>query len=182
MVTKTHIAEIKRRAAFGQEFAVLWEKFFKCFGTGDLLERKITPEEDDEFEALVMRLATNIFRLSTLLGDHFDEGDKIIDILERAESITVIQNMAEANLSKLEIDWHNVFLSLHRAIGLLRRELPPEEQEKGMGEKPEGAKLQATPSPAAAPAPQAAPATPRVAPAAPKLAAPKLPPRPPKAP
>lgn len=174
--------DIERRIAICQEYARLWEEFFKCFGTGDIQQRKILDADETRFQKLITEIARQQFRFSYFMGDKFGDGEKIIDILERAESLRAIQAMADANFSKLEVDWHQVFINMHRAVGRLMRELPPEEPEE---EERDGKKKgKALPKAIAAPkvaAPAPAPAAPGAG-GPPKLGAPRpgapAPPRP----
>jgi hypothetical protein len=178
MASQAKREDIERRITVCQEYARLWEEFFKCFGTGDLQQRKILDQDEVRFQKIVSELARQQFRFGFFMGDRFSDGDKIVDILERAENLRTIQAMPDANFSKLEVDWPQVFINMHRAVGRLMRELPPEELEeeedgKGKKKKKKGEKTlpkatsrsmtQGAPGPAA-PAPQV--------PAGPKLGAP----------
>ena len=118
------------------------------------------------------------------MGNKFDDGERVLDVLERAEGLRAIQLMTEANFGKLEIDWHTVFINMHRAVGRLMHELPPEEPEgeEGKGKKKKG-KAKRAPKKAAKPAkvPAPRPAAPKLgAPGSPRLGVPKIPPGPPR--
>lgn len=187
MVSQARREDIERRIAVCQEYAALWQEFFTMFGTADFAERRILEQDEAHFAKVVTQLAEQCFRFCFYMGDKFGDGDKIIDILERAEGLRVLQEMPEANFSKLEVDWHTVFINMHRAVGRLMRELPPEESEEEVDAKgkKKGKKATKTPPPTAAPPRPAAaprPTAPRQgAPAPPKIGAPRpsgVPPRP----
>ena len=168
------IADIERRIGICQEYAATWEEFFKCFGTGDIRERRIFEQDEVRFQKIVVELAHQQFRFSSFMGDKFGDGEKIIDVLERAESLAAIREMPEANFSKFEIDWHQVFISMHRAVGRLMHELPPEEPEEEEEEDAKGKKKRKKKRKSKPPPKKAAPrhAPPKLgAPGAPKLGA-----------
>jgi hypothetical protein len=181
MAKESKVEEIEKRIEICKEYAALWEEFFKCFGTGDLQERRIFDQDEARFQKIIIELARQKFPFVYYMGDKFSDGDKIIDVLERAENLHVLRDMAEANFSKLEIDWHQVFIGMHRAVGRLMRELPleePEQEDDGKGKRKKGKGKKATPKPRGK---TRAPSVPRPgAPAAPKLSVPKGPAGPPR--
>lgn len=176
MATQSKRDDIQRRIEVCEKYASLWEEYFRMFGFADFREKKkILPQEETQFQKIIRDLARQQFRFSFFMGDKFGDGDKIIDVLERSESLRVLQEMQEANFQKLEVDWHQIFINMHRAVGRLTRELPVEEpegeqEESGKGKKgKKGAKT----------APKRAPSAPRAAPPT-SPGAPKRPPGPPR--
>lgn len=181
MASQSKIDDIQQRVRVCEDYAKLWDEFFRYFGTPDFHDRRILDQDEARFAKLVTTLAKQQFSLSYFVGDKFSDGDKIIDILMQAESLKHLQQLNDANFSKFEIDWHSVFINMHRAVGRLERELPPEEPEEETNGKKgkKGKKVQKAKGPA-----MPKPAAPKLgASAAPRLGAPKGPggpPRPPK--
>jgi hypothetical protein len=185
MARETKVEGIEKRIEICKVYAALWEEFFKCFGTGDLQERRIFDQDEASFKKIISELAHQKFRFVYYMGDKFSDGDKIIDVLERAENLHVLKDMADANFSKLEIDWHQVFIGMHRAVGRLMRELPLEEPEeeddsRGKKKKKKGKRATAKPKGKAAAKPRAPLAPKPGAPSAPRLSVPKGPAGPPR--
>jgi hypothetical protein len=184
MVRQAKVEDIHKRVAICQEYASLWQEFFTTFGTGEFAERRILEQDEARFAKMLTKLATDHFRFCFFMGDKFGDGDKIIDVLERAENLRVLQEMPDANFSKLEIDWHNVFISMHRAVGRLMRELPAEEPEEEAADakgKKKGKPKPLRPGATRAPSPRPPAAPPRpAAPGPPKLGVPRPPSGPPR--
>ncbi|MBN1477490.1 hypothetical protein JXA47_12110 [Candidatus Sumerlaeota bacterium] len=184
MARETKVEGIEKRIEICKEYASLWEEFFKCFGTGDLQERRIFDQDEVRFQKIITQLAHQKFRFVYYMGDKFTDGDKIIDVLERAENLHVLRDMADANFSKLEIDWHQVFIGMHRAVGRLMRELPleePEPEDDGKGKKKRGRGKRKGGTPSGTKAKPRVPTAPKPgAPAVPRLGVPKGPAGPPR--
>jgi hypothetical protein len=186
MVSQAKREDIEKRIEICKQHADLWEEFFQFFGTGNFQERKILDQDESRFDKVMTELAKSHFRFCFFMGEKFGDGERVLDVLERAEGLRAIQAMPDANFGKLEIDWHTVFISMHRAVGRLMLELPPEEPEveEGKGKKKKG-KAKRVPKKAAkrakAPAPRSAAPAPKLgAPGSPKLGVPKMPPGPPR--
>lgn len=188
MVSAAKVKDIQKRIEVCREYAALWEDFFKTFGTSDFPTRKIFDSDEQAFLQILTQLAMKRFRFCYYMGDTFGSGEQILDVLTQAQGLRHIQEMPEANFSKLEIDWHTIFIEMHRALGRLLRQLPSEKPEQAeakpakakhrLGFKP--AKKAAPPSTPKISIPKAEGGLPRPGAAPPKLAPPKPkgPPRP----
>lgn len=130
MASQSKIEGIQKRIEVCQEYAHLWSELFKTFGTGGFHERKILDQDEVRFRKLVTELAKQHFRFGFYMAERFSDGDKILDILERLQDLRTVQEMSDANFNKLEVDWHTIFINMHRAVGRLMREMPPEEPEE----------------------------------------------------
>jgi TM2 domain-containing membrane protein YozV len=59
-----------------------------------------------------------------LMAEKFDRGNDIMNVLSMAVSLAHIQVMPENTRSKLELDWHGLFLDMNKALGRLLRMYP----------------------------------------------------------
>lgn len=107
------------------DFIGLWKEFFKAFSE-DREDREITLAEEKAFFQLVTKIARKQFMFTQLMGDHFDRGEDLMKTLAMAPSLTHIENMPEASRSKLEMDWHGLYLDINKTLGHLLRMLPGE--------------------------------------------------------
>lgn len=117
------IVRLENRIAVCREFIALWTNFFRFF-CDNLADKEITPEEEKVFFQLSTQLARKHFMFVELMGDVFDRGNDIINVLVLAVSLNTLQNMPENTYSKLELDWHSLFLDMNKALGRLVRMLP----------------------------------------------------------
>ncbi len=114
---------LENRISVCRDFIGLWSRFFKFFAE-ELHDQEIKPEEEKAFFQTVTMLARKHFLFTELMDDAFDEGDKVIDVLAQTVSLTHIKNMDEGTLSKLELDWHTIFLNMNQTLGRLVRRMP----------------------------------------------------------
>ncbi len=117
------LLKLENRVALCREFINLWMQFFRFFAA-DLSEKEITQAEEKAFFQAMSALARKHFLFVEMMGDTFDRGGDVIDVLGVAVSLANIQVMPENTRSKLELDWHNLFLDMNRALGRLIRRLP----------------------------------------------------------
>ena len=117
------LVKLENRVAVCREFINLWMQFFRFFAE-DLSEKEITPAEEKAFFQAMSALARKHFLFVEMMGDTFDRGGDVIDVLGVAVSLANIQVLPENTRSKLELDWHNLFLDMNRSLGRLIRRLP----------------------------------------------------------
>jgi hypothetical protein len=106
-----------------REYIALWMNFFRFFAE-DLTDKEITPEEEKGFFQVSTQLARKHFTFVELMGGAFERGNDVINLLATAVSLSNIQAMQENTRSKLELDWHSLFLEMNKALGRLIRLLP----------------------------------------------------------
>lgn len=106
-----------------RDFISLWSRFFRFFAE-DLSQKEITPDEEKAFFQVMSQISRKQFLFVESMADHFDRGPVIIDVLCLAVSLANIQVMPENTRSKLELDWHSLYLDMNKALGRLLRELP----------------------------------------------------------
>ncbi|MCB2155735.1 hypothetical protein KQI84_12695 [bacterium] len=133
---------IENRIAVVREYAALWQQFFTYF-SDDLIEKNITQEEEHEFGNLVSILALNHFKFQELSIDYFKDAPKILNVLTETVSLSHMKAQPEATFSKIQIEWHTLFIGMNKALGKLLSELPPKrlaevQAEQQGGQSPEG--------------------------------------------
>ncbi len=123
---KIYVEELVRldnRIVVCREYITLWMEFFRFFAE-DLAEKEISPAEEKAFFQVMTQLARKQFLFVELMADKFERGNDIINVLGMAVSIAHIQTMPENTRSKLELDWHSLFLDMNKTLGRLVRQLP----------------------------------------------------------
>lgn len=114
---------LENRISVCRDYIGLWSRFFRFFAE-ELHDRQIKPEEEKAFFQTVTLLARKHFLFTELMDDAFEEGDQVIEVLAQTVSLTHIKNMDEGTLSKLELDWHTLFLNMNQTLGRLVRRMP----------------------------------------------------------
>ena len=112
-----------------KEYTRLWSDFFRAFSEG-LQERKIYESDEQSFLQIVSLLAANHFRFEMMAGETFNDAEKVLDVLSEAVSLSYLKTLSEAQFSKLEVDWHSLFIRMNKSLGKLISLLPPEEAEQ----------------------------------------------------
>ncbi|MEQ8822691.1 MAG: hypothetical protein RLY93_20835 [Sumerlaeia bacterium] len=118
------ILSTENRILVVREYANLWQQFFTFFSE-DLRDRQITQQEEQEFQQIVSVLALNHYKFEVLSADVFKDAGKITDVLSQTVNLNHIKNLPDATFSKIQVDWHTLFLGMHKALGKLLNELPP---------------------------------------------------------
>lgn len=120
---------LEERIAFVQEYIKLWRQFFEMFADG-FEGRKITKKDEEEFARILNSLAHHHYRFAYTVGNEMSGVDSILKILCETTSLSHLKGLSEAQLSKIQIDWHEIFINMNKALGRLiaRRPLTPEEQ------------------------------------------------------
>lgn len=118
------ITSLDNRIATCREYTRLWQEYFKYFADGFPEERQISEEEERNFFMVMNVLAQNHYRFVELSAPHFKDGEGLLKVLTETPSLKVLQGMSEAQFSKLQIDWHTLFISMNKAIGKLNAQLP----------------------------------------------------------
>lgn len=116
--------------AICREYTRLWQEFFKYFSDG-FEGKKIYDKDEQAFFQLMNVLALNHFRFVEMAGDYFKGGDEALRVLTETPSLQAIAAMSEAQFSKLQIDWHTLFIAMNKTLGKLNTLLPPPPEAKG---------------------------------------------------
>jgi len=123
------IAErLEKRIAFVQEYIKLWRQFFEMFSEG-FEGRKILKRDEEEYARVLNSLAHHHYRFTAMVYPEMKETDVIIRLLCDTISLSHLKGLSEAQLSKVQIDWHTIFIDMNKALGRLiaHRPLTPEE-------------------------------------------------------
>ncbi|MCC5877802.1 MAG: hypothetical protein JJU11_16400 [Candidatus Sumerlaeia bacterium] len=141
MAPKITLMSLENRISFCQEYAELWQTFFQMFS--DLNEdSEVTPEMESEFENIVTILSVNHFKFTQMCGDNMRGSDEVLDILCDVPNLLWIRNLAEANRSKLDINWHTAFINMNKALGKMWASLPPKRLEALQAAQEAGEEMQ----------------------------------------
>ncbi len=123
---KVRVAQMIRldnRISVCREYIRLWSQFFQLFAD-DIHQRQITDQEEKAFFQTVTALSRKHYLFCELMGDFFEGGDKIMEVLVNSVTLSNIKAMNQPTLDKLELDWHTLFLDMNVALGRLLRLLP----------------------------------------------------------
>jgi hypothetical protein len=112
-----------------KEYCRLWSDFFRAFSEG-LQDRKIYESDEQSFLQIVSLLAANHYRFEEMAGEYFNDPDKILEVLSEAVSLSYLKTLSDAQFSKLEVDWHSIFIHMNKCLGKLISLLPPEKAEE----------------------------------------------------
>ena len=124
------LTSIENRLAICREYTRIWQEYFKFF-SDSLEDKKIYEKDEQAFFQIVNVLALNHFRFVEMAGEYFKDGDAILGVLCDTISLQAMKGMSEAQYSKLQIDWHTLFILMNKTIGKLIAKLPPPVEGKG---------------------------------------------------
>jgi hypothetical protein len=118
-----NLVKLENRVIVCREYIEIWMQFYRCFS--EISEDKdITAAAEKSFFQCMTILARKHFQFVELMGDALEGGADIIKILSFAVSLSNIKMMTENSRDKLQLDWHNQFLSMNKALGRLLRLMP----------------------------------------------------------
>lgn len=117
------LVKLENRIAVCREYIGLWMAFFRFFAE-DLSQKEITAAEEKAFFQTMTQITRKHFMFVELMAELFDRKDDVINVVAMAVSLSNIQSMGENTRSKLELDWHSIFLDMNKALGRLIRQMP----------------------------------------------------------
>jgi len=122
---------LEKRIKFVQEYIKLWRQFFEMFADGFEGGRKILKRDEEKFARIVNSLAYHHYRFSAMVYPEMTGTEPILKVLSQTISLSHLKSLSEAQLSKIQIDWHTIFIEMNKALGRLmaHRPLTPEEQQ-----------------------------------------------------
>ncbi len=120
---------LENRTQVCREYTKLWADFFKMFAD-DLEHRKIHENDEAAFQQMLSLLALNHFKFTELMGDKLKDPDGILEVLCEAVSLSHLKTQSEAQFSKLQVDWHTLFLDMNKCLGKLQSELHMRQEKK----------------------------------------------------
>lgn len=97
-----------------------WRQFFDFFGEG-FEGRRITQQEEEKFHVLLVDLANKHYVYTELINNHLEPKYKkaIFDILCDCISLSHVKNLSVSEYSRLIQRWHEVFIYMNKALGIL---------------------------------------------------------------
>jgi hypothetical protein len=123
-MAKIDHTSIENRIAVCKEYSALWLRFFG-YWQDSLEDRQITEQMEAEFLQVLSVLALNHYKFEELVGDVMPEARKVLDVLCEVISLANLKSLPEAQFTKLQVDWHTLFISMNKALGKLILKLPP---------------------------------------------------------
>ena len=136
---------LEERIKFVQEYIKLWRQFFAGFA--DSLEtRKIYKRDEDEFKKILESLAHHHYQFTAKVHPEMSNTQGILKVLCEVISLSHLKALSEAQISKLQVDWHSLFIDMNKALGrlLARRPLTPEEQKLAKRGSPPAEEMSST--------------------------------------
>jgi hypothetical protein len=126
------LTTLPNRITICLEYIDLWKEFFRYFAEMNE-DKEISGADEKSFFQVMTLLARKHFMFTEMMGDAYDGGNDIVKILTAAVSLNHIKTMQENTLDKLQLDWHNQFLTMNKSLGRLVR-LMPESREHTLTE------------------------------------------------
>jgi hypothetical protein len=122
-MAKNPLLTIENRIKVCRQYTTLWADFFKFFAE-NLEDKKITDKDEAQFEKIVSILALNHFKFTELMGDRLKDPEGILEVLTETVSLAQLKATSEAQFSKLQVEWHTLFIEMNKCLGKLKSELP----------------------------------------------------------
>jgi hypothetical protein len=120
---------LENRIQVCREYTKLWADYFKMFA--DSLEhRRIHENDEAAFQQIISLLALNHFKFTELMADKLKDPEDILEVLCESVSLSYLKMLSEAQFSKLQVDWHTLFLEMNKCLGKLQSELHIRQEKK----------------------------------------------------
>ncbi len=119
------LTSIDNRLAVCTEYTRLWQEYFKFYADGFDEKQAISEQQEQQFFQMMNILALNHYRFCEMAGQFFKDGENILKVMASTYSLTGVKQMSEAQFAALLIDWHSLFITMNKAIGKLKLQLPP---------------------------------------------------------
>ena len=126
---KDDMMSLENRIQVIREYLVLWQKFFTFF-SDDMTGKTYTQKEEQQFMQIVSVLCLNQYKLQEMTRGFYKDAEKIPAVLSEAVSLEYLSKLQTASFSKLQIDWHTLFISMNKAMGKMINALPPKRLEE----------------------------------------------------
>jgi len=128
MAPVDHLSIVNRVTVL-RDYAALWQRYFTFF-QDDLEEKNFTPDEEQEFANIVSLLSLNHFKFQELTKAYFKDAGKVIDVLKETASLEMMKKMPGASFSKIQVEWHTLFIGMNKALGKMLSEMGPKQLEQ----------------------------------------------------
>jgi len=120
------LGSLEHKLQVCRAYLAVWQRFFQFFSES-LENKKLTAEAEKEFNRCVYQLAYDNFKFTQLMKKEFVYAKKLSSVLDKCVSLSQLKVMPEASFGALQVDWHEVFIGMNKAMGHLLAEMPPEE-------------------------------------------------------
>jgi hypothetical protein len=128
-MAKSNLGSLENCILACREYTQLWQEFFTFF-SDDLSDKVFLEEDERRFQELVQLLAEKHFRFTQMVGNRFSGANDVLKILSEAVSLSYLKTLPEASFTKLQVDWHTLFLNMNKCLGKLLTEIPPARLQK----------------------------------------------------
>lgn len=106
-----------------EEFKNLWASFFNCF-EDDIRRRSITQNDEIAFEQIYTLISLNYWKFAEIMDGDFESPDRIVKLLNETVSLRSLKEVSDAQFSKIELEWHTIFIDINKTFGKLMVKRP----------------------------------------------------------
>ena len=121
MPKKINFKDPQYRLQVCQEYLRLWGDFFQ-FIDDDMREKNISPDDEKRLLQYVSALSAKQYIFAEIMGEDFKNADGLLNILNECVSCSYVKTLPEAHFSKLQNDWHSLFIEMNKCIGRIMRD------------------------------------------------------------
>lgn len=114
--------ELERRYADCLELVDAWKSFLELVNKAIRTPEQINPAAEQQFLAAKARVAMLHDSFMAALKHDKQTGNNMIEIVNRAISLRLINRAIEAEQKKLELEWHEAFLLLNETVSSVNEE------------------------------------------------------------
>ncbi len=113
---------LERRAADCTELVDFWKQFLELVNKAVKPPKTCTPQLEQQFINTKARIAMLHDSFMESLKHDKQVGANMLEIVNRAITLRLLQKLNEAETKKLELEWHEVYLLLNEAVSGLNEE------------------------------------------------------------
>ncbi len=114
--------DLERRIADCQELMESWKQFMELVSKAIKPPHATTPQLEQQFLNNKARIAMLHDSFMESLKHDKNVGSNMIDIVNRAITLGLLQKLSEPECKKLETEWHEVFLLLNETVSTMQEE------------------------------------------------------------
>ncbi len=114
--------DVERRTADCTELMDIWRQFLDLVNKALKPPQSINPQMEQQFIQIKARIAMLHDSFMESLKHDKSVGTNMIEIVNRAITLRLVQKMGESEQKKMEVEWHEVFLLLNETVSTLNEE------------------------------------------------------------
>lgn len=114
--------ELERRAADCEELMEAWRGFLEMVNRAVRPPQTTTPQLEQQFLQSKARIAMLHDSFMDSLTHDKQTGQNMLEIVNRCITLKMLQKLTEAEIKKMELEWHECFLLLNETITNLHEE------------------------------------------------------------